>query len=423
MPIRSSTLVFADFCWPTATRLSSSPADWGTEHLFDLEWLLGPLSVDDFENGIWQRRSALIASHPAEVMQRLFDFRELESVLEYGQPRPPSIRLASSRVDRQVDVPFNRNGRLDMDRIRRYFSEGHTIIVNSVHDFSAPVATLVQNMQERMSFAVEANAYLTPPAAQGFKPHYDTHDVIVAHVAGEKQWRVYGPEAACPLNELTNGDPFRREQLPEPERFTLRAGDVLYIPRGWIHEAESDEQTALHLTLGIHVTAGRDLVSSALDALCRIHPEFREPLPIGFLRRPTDVETLSNLLRKLSDLLQAEGSAAAALDAIEDEFVHRGRSGGDGQLVASAEALRHIDPATALVRRRHLPARVVETGAGVALQFSQSLIEGPPIYRSAMEFVLMSEDAFTVGELPALDTERQIAFARSLVRDGLVRLA
>ena len=28
------------------------------------------------------------------------------------------------------------------------------------------------------------------------------------------------------------GDPFRGEQLPEPERFTLRTGDVLYIPRG-----------------------------------------------------------------------------------------------------------------------------------------------------------------------------------------------
>jgi hypothetical protein len=390
--------------------------------MFNLEWLLSPVSVEKFRDEIWQRRSTIIASHRPHYFDQLFSFQELELVLEYSQPKPPRIRLASS-ANGQVEEPIGPDGRLDIDRIRRYFAEGYTIIVNGVEDFAPRVASLIQAMQECMSFRVEANAYLTPPAAQGFKPHYDTHDVIVAHIAGEKLWRVYGPETACPLTELTNGDPFRRERLPAQEQLRLRPGDVLYIPRGWIHEAESVGGSALHITLGIHVTAGRDLVQAAVDALCRVHAEFRQPLPMGFLRRPVDVGGLSELLVRLTDLMRADGSAEEAIGAIEDGLIRRGRTGGDGQLVASVDELKHLTLDTRLDRRRHLHARLVATESGVGLQFSQSLLQGPPNYRAAMEFVLGTDRPFLIKDLPGLDAERQIAFAQSLLRDGLVRLS
>jgi ribosomal protein L16 Arg81 hydroxylase len=390
---------------------------------FSLERLLSPLSVEEFAADIWQRGARLLTSQGPRGFEGLFGFREFELVMEYGQPRPPSIRLASSRSSASVNIPFGREGRLEMDRIRRHFADGHTIIINNVQDYAPGVASLLQSMQERLSYPVEANAYMTPPDSQGFKPHYDTHDVIVAQIEGEKLWRVYGENAACPLTQLTNGDPFRRDDLPAPELVRLKAGDVFYIPRGWIHEAETDKASSLHLTFGIHAPAGQDLLRAAITALCRVHPEFRQALPVGYLRRPIDLPKLTALLERLTELVRADGSAAAALGVLEDDFIRRGRSAGDGEFVAAVDALQSLSLRTRIERKRHLHARIVPTETGVGLQFSQSLIQAPAEYREAMQFVLDRTTPFCPGELPGLGADEQINLAATLLRDGLARLA
>ena len=49
-----------------------------------------------------------------------------------------------------------------------------------------------------MAFA-QPNVYITPPAAQGFQVHHDTHDTSTAQISGEKTWRIYEPIIALPL--------------------------------------------------------------------------------------------------------------------------------------------------------------------------------------------------------------------------------
>lgn len=387
------------------------------------EWLLSPFTVEEFAAEVWQRRAHLLVSDRPGYFASVFGFSEFERVLEYCQPNPPSIRLTSSGAAGSLEVPFTGDGRLDMDRVRRHFADGYTIILNNVQRRSPGVAQLLQSMQTRMSFPVEANAYMTPPNSQGFNPHYDTHDVIVAHIAGEKLWRVYDGEAACPLTELTDGDPFRRENLPEPACMRLRPGDVLYIPRGWIHEAESEGSSSLHLTFGVHAPLGRDFIRAAIDALCRVHTDFRKPLPFGYLHRPVDKEGLAEQLQHLARLVSAEGSASDAVDILEDDFIRRGRSAGDGQMVMAVDALSSITGETRLLRKQYLHARLINMDDGAALQFSQSLLKTPENYREALSFALDSTSAFAVRDLPGLDAEDQINLAGTLLRDGFVTLA
>jgi bifunctional lysine-specific demethylase and histidyl-hydroxylase NO66 len=310
-----------------------------------------------------------------------------------------------------------------MDRLRRHYADGYTVILNNVQDYAPWVARLVQSIQARTSYPVEANAYMTPPKSQGFKPHYDTHDVLVAQVEGEKLWRVYGAEAACPLPELTDGAPVRREGLPTPEHIRLVPGDVLYIPRGWIHEAESEKGSSLHLTFGIHAPQGRDLIRASIDALCRVHPELRSVLPFGYLRRPTDQEALKGVLARLIALLQADGSAKAALVLLEDDFIRRGESIGNGEFVATVDALPSLTADTKVERKQHLHARILSLDSGVALQFSQTLVQGPKTFGQAFEFVLDRDLPFRLGDLPGLDPDQQLALGTTLLSDGFLRLS
>ena len=76
--------------------------------------------------------------------------------------------------------------------------------------------------------------------------------MLILQIEGSKAWRVYGPEADVPPRLLPLRDRFSIDSLPKPSDLLLEAGDVLYLPRGRVHAAEAQEETSIHLTLGIH---------------------------------------------------------------------------------------------------------------------------------------------------------------------------
>ncbi len=389
--------------------------------MFDFDWLIQPYSKQDFFENTWQKNAIQLASKRPHHFERFFSAHDLERTLEYGQPKPPSIRLASTTANEKVTPPYNSTGRLDIDKLRKYYLSGQTVIVNNVEDFDANVAMLVQALQKEISCRAQVNAYLTPPSAQGFNPHYDTHDVIVMQIEGEKLWRVHDKDSVCPLNELTNGDPRLREATTEPTQIKLTAGDVLYMPRGWIHEAETTETASLHLTIGIHPPLGKDLLAAALECACRVHPQFREPLPVGFLGSPEAKPLLQQQFAELLHLFTETASVEQATGVIEDELVRRGRSGGDGHLFSDMNKLHAIATDSKVERRQDVPCRLVDTDKGIGLQFLGSVIEGPPAFEPAMRFVMQQTDAFKVGTLPDLEPDHQRALMASLITDGLCR--
>src|SRR6185295_12103641 len=103
------------------------------------------------------------------------------------------------------------------------------------------------------------------PGAQGFSAHYDTHDVFILQAAGSKHWRLYGSSVQLPLASTPYPYPGPDAGKPSAD-FVLRAGDVLYIPRGHVHDALTSDSISLHVTLGINVYTWADLFMEALNA-------------------------------------------------------------------------------------------------------------------------------------------------------------
>ncbi|MGV3489800.1 MAG: cupin domain-containing protein [Devosia sp.] len=390
--------------------------------MFDLDWLLDPFGKKTFFDEIWQKRPQLLVRMQPGRFDGLFGRREVERIIEFGQPRPPSIRLASAANQEKVEVPFLSNGRINIDRIRKLYGSGQTIILNSVEDFDPSVAQLARSIETEMGARVQVNSYLTPPAAQGFKAHYDTHDVLVVQIEGKKLWKVYGADSACPLNEMVNGDPRISSSAQPPEELLLSAGDVLYIPRGWVHEASTHESASLHLTLGLHPPLGKDLLISAVEGLVAKHRELREALPIGALTDPRNRAALEARFARLVALLSAGASALGAAEAIDEQMLQRGRSGGDGRLFEDVVQLGGLTRETVLQRRTNMPCRVIEEDQAVTLRFSNGVIRGPSALGAAMDFVVSRKEPFSVADLPGLSEDHQLLVASSLVADGLCYL-
>ncbi|KAA0058192.1 Lysine-specific demethylase NO66 [Cucumis melo var. makuwa] len=142
------------------------------------------------------------------------------------------------------------------------FKEGYTIALRGMefrHEKIAAISNTLASLFGQPS--VGANMYLTPPGSQGLTRHYDDHCVFVCQLAGSKQWTVFSPPRIR-LPRLYDFHEFPscsevESALAVGRQFFLREGDVLYIPRGFLHEARTvsggPDGSSLHLTFGIEV--------------------------------------------------------------------------------------------------------------------------------------------------------------------------
>jgi ribosomal protein L16 Arg81 hydroxylase len=124
------------------------------------------------------------------------------------------------------------------------------------------------------------NAYLIPPGQKGLATHYDTHDVFVLQIAGTKHWRLFEETVHLPL-EGQRMRP-RTEPQTDPTEFDLLAGDPLYLPRGFAHDAVAVDSMSLHLTVGVRPIIWAFVILTAVEAAIEQEPRFRESLPLGF---------------------------------------------------------------------------------------------------------------------------------------------
>ncbi len=144
-----------------------------------------------------------------------------------------------------------------IDEIKAHFHYGgFSVVIDGMQRRWAAVARQATRLEEELnSIKVGVNMYLTPEVVetdkrnghtrQGFEPHWDWMDVIIIQIAGQKRWSV----ANEPTVYLSNRDQKRKPTIEEikhyvqsPARyseFTLCPGDVLYIPRGHIHNAST----------------------------------------------------------------------------------------------------------------------------------------------------------------------------------------
>ena len=174
------------------------------------------------------------------------------------------IALGDYASDFSWRPPFT--GTADVPAVLGQWEAGATIVLQALHVNWQPLAVFCRALEEALGYAVQANAYYTPRGSQGFAVHHDSHDVLILQVAGEKRWLLYDPLLELPLKHQRYTRDLGDEGEPGDD-LVLQAGDTLYLPRGWLHQAETSDSDSLHLTIGIGMHTWVDAARGALDAL------------------------------------------------------------------------------------------------------------------------------------------------------------
>jgi lysine-specific demethylase/histidyl-hydroxylase NO66 len=277
-------------------------------------------------------------------------------------------------------------------------------VLQGLHLNWLPLAKFCRALESELGHPAQANAYYTPRRSQGFAVHHDTHDVFVLQVAGEKHWRVYDPLLELPLKRQRYSKSLGEHGPPVLE-LTLRAGDTLYLPRGWLHDALTSETDSLHVTVGVNLHTWVDALRAALEE-CEQDVEFRRS--VGEDAAPDD-----DLLERLAERLGPDEVARRA----RARFVNSRRPILDGQL-EEVRALDSLGVETPLERR----ATVIADLEGTTLSFEGKHVAFPEHAREELEAVFAADEPFTAAGLPGeLDDESRLVLVRRLIREGFLR--
>ncbi len=256
----------------------------------DFAALLAPVLPENFFRDHWERKPLHLSRGDAHYYDGVLSNDDLESIISAADLRYPAIQLArdggyvaSEAYTKNIQAGRNSfNGVPDIAKIQSEYRSGSTVVLNHLHRTWAPLRELCESLENDFTHVVHANAYLTPEDTPGFAPHYDTHEVFVLQVAGSKRWRVFQPPLALPHRTQTFTP---TGYVPRPLlELELKQGDLLYLPRGYVHAAHTSQVHSAHVTIGITVYTWVELLSELIASSKEFH-QYRAALPPGFAKR------------------------------------------------------------------------------------------------------------------------------------------
>lgn len=285
------------------------------------------LPLEEFYSQYWEKEPLLVQADDDEKtrfdgLMSLSGIRRLlkDQPMSYGKDLNVTRYVESvDGVKRRLTLDQTSEGEFVMADARDVwanFDDGCTVRLLCPHQHNDTVHALLSTLETEWGCMVGANAYLTPPSeAQGFAPHYDDIEAFILQLEGRKRWKVYEPlSKAHVLPRRSSGD-YTEQDLKNIEPVldvVLGPGDLLYMPRGWIHQActlPTSREHSLHLTVSaMQQWAWIDflelLVPEALEAAAssETSTSLREGLPRRFLDymgaihdQPGDPEELKQL--------------------------------------------------------------------------------------------------------------------------------
>ena len=166
-----------------------SPSEWEDGHMLD--WMLRPVATQQFMKQYLDQRPLHISrqQHPTyfDGLLTKSDIHKLLKTqnLQYGT----NVDITSYSNGKRSNLNHNGSECSDEPEIadavavmRRFQKEGCSVRILHPQRWVEPIYKLLSFLEDELRSPVGSNAYLTPPASQGFAPHWDDIDAFVLQV-------------------------------------------------------------------------------------------------------------------------------------------------------------------------------------------------------------------------------------------------
>jgi bifunctional lysine-specific demethylase and histidyl-hydroxylase MINA len=376
-----------------------------------LRSLVAPVAEEEFRARYWEQRPLIVHREDPDYYGDLFTLRDFDEAITRS---PSYVKMANAATKKNASY----KGAMvqGLESVLADMRDGGTLVLDQLHHQEPKLGLLCRALGPELGHKFQTNLYLTPPHGKGFSPHWDNHDVFILQVLGSKHWQIEKERRTFPAKGDQMGDD-ERVLRGDLNSFTLEQGDLIYIPRGFVHAAECGSKPSLHITFGVTANFLEDLLYATIKAAVQRDQRLRAALPLGFMHggREGLVNRVMGVLRDLAD----ETFLATVVDQYRDELV------GTYPLDISGQVVDFFQPTPLTLGdvvgpRRGMVYQLHVGDDSVRLNFGARSIVFPGFFREALDFAL-NTPAYAIREIAGeVEDEERIVFIERLMQEGLV---
>ncbi|MCW3848952.1 cupin domain-containing protein [Sphingomonas sp. LB-2] len=266
------------------------------------------------EAAMLELRRVHLSTDRAAAFARLLPWDVFNMLPSRAMLLESELRVIQRGRDAWFDLLVPRT-RVDVERklsaraLHDLCEQGMSMVLNRVGRHVPRVAALNAMIERHFRASTDVNCYASFRRESAFPPHFDPHDVLVLQIHGSKRWFCHGQPHRFPLDRQRF--PVGDDPGPVEAEILMRPGDLLYLPRGEVHWAETVGEASMHLTVRIQPPRPSDLLPW-LAAIAEREEAGREDINAlaGDEARAARTERLQAVLRALADGLDLNRFAA-----------------------------------------------------------------------------------------------------------------
>ena len=401
------------------------------DHRRDLRWLLGSISVDEFFERYYEKRFLHLADRDVGYYEPIFSADAFEQLVYQSHDAVRAnltcirtVKIESRIItEREVGVPARFFSKSLLSSLQAILNDGYSLVVMHVNQNWLPLARLLHELEVFFLNPLDTVLFYSPPKIQGAPPHFDPYDNYILQIAGEKHWKIFNPKVVLPLNSQLRS--VSDESLGDPvAELRMRPGDLLYLPRGVIHETSCGEEPSIHLTLYNYAYRWRDVLCDIIERLAEQEVALRRSVPLSVSREIACgasaeeagvSDTLASLLHYCLANVATAGSIGRHARRLVDNLLPLELGNVDTHLQGE------LDGSQCVAKRQGMVCYLYDEGDNVVIGFPGGKLSGPASIKPLLQFIARASEPFLLSELPgALSLRSKEAVVRRLVREGLL---
>lgn len=372
------------------------------------------LSNSTFIKNIWDKKMLLNRiSNP--LADKILTLQKLEEILQNSNFTTRNIRLSSTEKNIPTHFYTNPDQTINTQRLLHLFNHGATIIIKNFETYNSDVRLLCTTLANEIGGIKRmfVNLYLTPPSSQGFFAHYDTQNVFIFQIDGEKAWNLYDTPFESPLESHEFELEKYKPNLSKLKKKILQKGDVLFIPRGMMHEARSTGTLSLHLTFSFVPFTWNDLIQQYFNVQSNLDPTLRKSLP--------QIKNIDRTLRKefQNKLTLHSESLSIAMAKLLDQMIKKDFFVSVGFLKKIAES-NGLTPNSYVLLNDVYETEVQEIDNVLIITFGDTKMQLPIEARGMINFLLKKKSC-QIKKIPfKYNEENKLLIIEKLVKNSIL---
>jgi ribosomal protein L16 Arg81 hydroxylase len=388
--------------------------------------LISPVTLEDFFRVHWEKAPLHVVRETADYYHDTLSLPELDSYLEQGHLSPYFLRVISNGVDCDANqwtrIEQRKNTEpyrvVEVERLFALFNQGATIIINAAQTAIPTLRAFCASLQGDLRIRLQANLYVTPPCSRGFDFHFDPHDVFIMQISGTKKWRLYDYQVKLPVvaGSLDSND---YEQKSPKQIAEMKPGDLLYLPRGTVHLANTSATSSIHITISLMSRYWFSLLEQLAHVAQKEEP-FRHALPHGFSSESEKSTAIEEICERLKEFV-ANTDIRTFFDDCEAEF-SAGQNAARTSRFSDLIQLDNLTLDSIVSLRACIGERLTKDGDRLIVKCDAEIITLPHFMAPTLQS-LMHDAPFAVRELggPVSDSGK-LELAKRFVQAGLLRI-